>query len=133
MQIRFNINETIETEMYYGLYAIYILGGHHIETNPDFYIEIKNIKNGEDIELNEKLLKARDYNLGRKAIQFYTFQINDYGKFRISAHNFQDMIVKESILAFFPLPFSIPHMINSFLKGESRKPKDINRIEILIQ
>ena len=119
--------------MYYGLYAIYILGGHHIETNPDFYIEIKNIKTGKDIELNEKSLKIRDFKLGRKAIKFYTFQINDYGKFSISAHNFQDMIVKESILEFFPFPFSIPHLINSFLKGESRKPKDINSIEILIQ
>ena len=46
MSIKFNIQETIESEIFYGSYVIYILGGHHIETNPDFS---KNFNNGKKI------------------------------------------------------------------------------------
>lgn len=133
MQIRFNINETIETEIFYGFYMIYILGGHYVKTNPDFFIEIKNIETGEEIQLTEKFLKGFDFKFGRKAVQFYTFQINEYGKFRIAAQNYQDIIVKDSIFEVFPFPFSILHIAQSFLLGRSRKKKDLNAIEIFIE
>jgi hypothetical protein len=133
MQIKFNIQETIESEIYHGFYAIYILGGHYIETNPDFYIQIINIETNEEIELTEKNLKARDYKFGRKAIKFYTFQISKYGRFKISVHNYEDIVVKDSMLEVFPFPFSIPLIFTSFLFGKSRKMESIKNIEILIE
>ena len=133
MQLKFTITETIETEVFYGFYALYILGGHYVKVNPDFFIKIENIETGEEIELTEKLLKARDFKLGRKSVLFYTFQINDYGKFRIAAYNYQDIIVKDSMFEIFPFPFSIPYILQSFFLGRSRKKKDLNTIEILIQ
>ncbi len=30
MSIKFNIQETVETELFYGVYCIYILGGHQV-------------------------------------------------------------------------------------------------------
>lgn len=133
MQIKFNIQETTESEIYYGSYVIYILGGHYIETNPDFYIQIVNIETNENIQLTEKSLKGRDYKFGKKAIKFYTFNINDYGKFKISAHNYEDIVVKESILQIFPFPFSIPGRIMSFVLGRSIEKMPINTIEIGIE
>ena len=133
MQIKFNIQETIESEIYYGFYAIYILGGHYIETNPDFYIQIINIETNEEIELTEKNLKARDYKFGRKAIKFYTFQISKYGRFKISVHNYEDIVVKDSMLELFPFPFSIPLIFTSFLFGKSRKMASVKNVEILIE
>lgn len=133
MNLKFNISEVVVTEIYYGFYSIYILGGHYIETNPDFYIEIINIETNESIELIEKNLKARDYKFGIKAIKFYTFEISKYGKFRISSHNYEDIVVKDSMLLKFPFPFSIPYILISFLFGKSRKKKSINTIEILIE
>jgi hypothetical protein len=132
MSIKFNIGQTAESEFHYGLYTIYILGGHHIETNSDFFIEVENIANGEKIELTEKKLKVRDFKHGKKAIKFYEFQINEYGKFKITVHNYIDIIVKESILEAFPFPFSIPHQILSAIIGRSQKPIAISDIEILI-
>ena len=133
MQIKFPITEKIETEIYYGLYAVYILGGHSVKANPDFHIKIENLETGEEVELTEKYLKARDFKSGRKAVMFYTFQINDYGKFRISAANYQDIEVQDSILEVFPFPFSIPHAVMSFIFGKDRKKKNLSQIEILIE
>lgn len=132
MQIKFNISQSAEAEFYYGLYSIYILGGHHIETNPDFFIQIEKIATGEIIELTEKNLKGRDFKHGKKAIKFYEFQINEYGKFKITAHNYDDIVVKDSILEVFPFPFSIPHQILSKILGRSQEPKAVSEIEVLI-
>ncbi|WP_269225189.1 hypothetical protein [Flavobacterium eburneipallidum] len=133
MKLKFDIQETIESEIYYGFYDIYILGGHFIEVNSDFYVQIINIETNEEIELTEKSLKARDYKFGKKAIKFYSFQVNNYGKFRISFHNYGDMVVKDSMLEVFPFPFSIPLILTSFLFGKSRKMESIKNIEILIE
>lgn len=133
MQVKFNITESIETEIHHGFYAVYILGGHSVEANPDFHIQIKNTETGKEVELTEKKFKARDYKFGKKAVRFYTFEIAQYGKYRISAHNYQDITVKDSMLEVFPFPFSIPHLIFSKLLGRSRKPINVHTIEILIE
>lgn len=132
MIIKFGIQETVESEMYYGFYVIHILGGHHIEINPDFYIEIVNIETNETIQLTEKYLKERDFKFGKKAVKFFTFQINEFGKFRISTHNFQDIIVKDSMSEVFPFPFSLPQIILSKILGRSRNKATLDEIEILI-
>lgn len=132
MSIKFNIAKTIESEIYYGSYAIYILGGHHIDVNPDFYIKIVNVENNKEIELTEKSLKSRDFKSGRKAVKFYTFEIDEYGKFEISVHNYKDIVVKDSILELFPFPFNIPNIVLSKVLGRSRKNRSLDDIEILI-
>jgi hypothetical protein len=133
MSIKFNIQETIETELYYGFYAIYILGGHHIKVDSDFHVQIVNIKTNEEIELTEKSLKLRDYKSDKKAVKFFAFQINEYAKFKISVHNYKDIVVKDSILEFFPFPFNIPNIVKSFITGKNRANKTLNSIEILIE
>jgi hypothetical protein len=69
--IQFNIQKTVEKEIFYGSYYIYILGGHHIEANPDFYIKIENIDTGKEIELTEKSLKGRDFKFGKKSYSIF--------------------------------------------------------------
>lgn len=133
MQIKFNIQDTIETEIYYGLYAIYILGGHHIEVNPNFYIQIVNNETKEVIELTEKYLKARDFKFRKKAVRFFTFQINEYAKFKVSVHNYNDIVVKDSILEVYPFPFNIPNIVMSKILGRSRQNRSLDDIEILIE
>jgi hypothetical protein len=132
MSIKFNIQETTESEIFYGSYVIYILGGHHIKTNPDFYVQIVNLETNEDIELREFYLKGRDFKCGKKAIKFYAFDINNYGKFKISVHNYNDIILKDSILEFFSFPFNIPNIVMSKVLGRSRRNRNLDDIEILI-
>ena len=95
MSFKFNIQETIEKELSYGYYSVYILGGHHIDANPDFYIQIINIETNKDVDLKEKSLKLRDFKFGKKAVKFYSFEIMKHGKFKISVHNYYDIIVKD--------------------------------------
>lgn len=133
MSIKFNITETIESEIYYGSYVIYILGGHHIDINPDFYIKIVNIEKNKEIEITEKSLKSRDFKSGKKAVKFFTFENDEYGKFEISVHNYKDIVVKDSILEFFPFPFNIPNILLSKVLGRSRNNRNLNDIEILIE
>lgn len=132
MSFKFNIQETIEKELSYGSYSIYILGGHHIETNPDFYIQIINIETDQEVKLNKNRLKPRDYKFGSKAIKFYRFDIMKFGSYRISVHNYNDIIVKDSILEVFPFPFSIPNIIFSKVFGRSREKLAFKNIEIAI-
>jgi len=133
MSIKFNLTETIESEIYYGSYAIYILGGYHIDINPDFYIKIVNIEKNKEIEITEKSLKSRDFKSGKKAVKFFTFENDEYGKFEISVHNYKDIVVKDSILEFFPFPFNIPNILLSKVLGRSRNNRNLNDIEILIE
>lgn len=133
MSIKFNIQEIIESELFYGSYVIYILGGHHIKTNPDFYVQIVNLETNEDIELTEFNFKGRDFKYGKKAIKFYAFDLSNYGKFKISVHNYKDIVLKDSIFEFFPFPFTIPHIVLSKILGRSRQNRSLDDIEILIQ
>jgi len=132
MPIKFKIQDTVESEIYYGSYVVHILGGHYVKVNPDFYIEIVNIETNEIVQLSEKNLKIRDFKSGKKAVEFFTFQVNEYGKFRISVYNFEDINVNDSMLELFPFPFSLPHSIFSKIFGRSRNKTSLDEIEILI-
>ena len=55
--------------------------------------------------LKEKSLKLRDFKFGKKAVKSYSFEIMKHGKFKISVHNYYDIIVKDSMLEVFPFPF----------------------------
>ncbi|WP_417942073.1 hypothetical protein [Flavobacterium sp. RS13.1] len=130
MAIKLKLNDVIETELYYGFYDIYVLGGFDVQVNPDFFVEILDLETNESILLREKNLKARDYKNGIKAVKFFTFEIYKYTKCRISVHNFEDMIVKDL------MPMPIRDMISDFLFNffSLRKQKEINldQVEILI-
>ena len=133
MSFKFNIQETIEKELSYGYYSVYILGGHHIDANPDFYIQIINIETNKDVDLKEKSLKLRDFKFGKKAVKFYSFEIMKHGKFKISVHNNYDIIVKDSMLEVFPCPFlSMSRFLFSKVLGRSREKLTLNDIEIAI-
>ncbi|TDR25290.1 hypothetical protein [Flavobacterium cheniae] len=133
MSFKFNIQETIEKELSYGSYSVYILGGHHIDANPDFYIQIINIETNKEVDLKEKSLKLRDFKFGKKAVKFYSFEIMKHGKFKISVHNYCDIIVKDSMLEVFPFPFlSMSRFLFSKVLGRSREKLTLNDIEIAI-
>ncbi len=118
MNLVFKLNEVIETEFFYGFYDIYILGGFYIETNPDFFVQIEEINSGEVITLTEHYFQVRDYKSKRQAVKVFSFTITKYGKFKISVHNYEDLIVKQSMLIF----------LKSLLK-----PIPLDQIELLIE
>ena len=133
MSFKFNIQETIEKELSYGSYSVYILGGHHIDANPDFYIQIINIETNKEVDLKEKSLKLRDFKFGKKAVKFYSFEVMKHSKFKISVHNYYDIIVKDSMLEVFPFPFlSMSRFLFSKVLGRSREKLTLNDIEIAI-
>ena len=131
MNLKFKLKEVVEVEMYYGFYEIFVLGGFDVEANPDFFVKIQNIETNEIITLKEKTLKARDYKNGIRAVKFFTFEVGEYGKYKISVQNYDDIIVKYHM----PLLFSF--IFNSFLFRlltfrSAQKTIELDQIEILI-
>jgi hypothetical protein len=56
-----------------------------------------------------------------------------HGKFKISVHNYYDIIVKDSMLEVFPFPFlSMSRFLFSKVLGRSREKLTLNDIEIAI-
>jgi len=131
MNLKFKLKEVVEVEIYYGFYEIFVLGGFDVEVNPDFFVEILNIETNEVITLKEKTLKARDYKNGTKGVKFFSFQVNEYGKYRISVHNYNDMIVKYHMPMLFSSIFnSLPFRLLPFRSAQ--KTIKLDEIEILI-
>ena len=131
MNLKFKLKEVVEVEMYYGFYEIFVLGGFDVEVNPEFFIEILNIETNEVITLKEKTLKARDYKKGIRAVKFFSFEVGEYGKYKISVQNYDDIIVKHH------MPSLIPFIFNSFLFRlltfrSVQKTLELDQIEILI-
>jgi len=131
MKLRFKIGEIVETEIYSGFYEIHILGGFDIRTNPDFYLQIVNIETGNDIELKEKYLKARDYKDGKRAVKFYTFEVGKYGKYRISAHNYKDIVIKHHMPTLFSFIFD-SFIFRMMIFRSKNKIMNVDDVEILI-
>lgn len=125
MMLQFKLNEILEVELYYGFYEIFVLGGFDVKSNPDFFVEILNLKTNESILLVEKQLKARDYKGGKRAVKFFSFQITDASKYRISVHNFEDMIVNYSMPA-------ISSVLLDLFKIRKQIPIELEEVEILI-
>lgn len=131
MNLKFKLGEIIETEIYYGFYEIFVLGGFDVKANPDFFVEIVNVKTNEVITLKEKELKAREYKNGVRAVKFFSFQVGEYGKYKISVHNYEDIVVH------YAMPSLLPFIFNSLLfrllafRG-ANKVIELNKVEILI-
>jgi hypothetical protein len=131
MNLKFKLKEVIEVEIYSGFYNIFVLGGFDVQANPDFFVQILNIKTNEVILLKEKSLKARDYKHGLRAVKFFGFEVVEYGKYEISVHNYDDLIVK------FHMPMLFSFLFNSLFFRlltfrSAQKTIELDEIEILI-
>ncbi|SFD63699.1 hypothetical protein [Flavobacterium phragmitis] len=129
MNLQFRLKEVLEVDLYYGFYDIYVLGGFDVQVNDDFFVEILDLKTNESILLREKSLKIRDYKNGKRAVKYFSFQINEKAKYKISVHNYEDMTVFNSMLG--GNPFSIFNLLKR-LYGIKRKQIQLDEIEILI-
>jgi len=129
MNLQFKLKDVLEVDLYYGFYDIYVLGGFDIQVNDDFFVEILDLKTNESILLREESLKARDYKNGSRAVKFFSFQITEKSKYKISVHNYEDMTVFYSMIGSNPL--SILNLLKR-LYGIKRKQLLLDEIEILI-
>ncbi|MHC0440906.1 hypothetical protein [Flavobacterium sp. 3-210] len=129
MNLQFKLKDILEVDLYYGFYDIYVLGGFDVQVNDDFFVEILDLKTNESILLTEKSFKTRDYKNGKRAVKFFSFQITEKSKYKISVHNYEDMAVFNSMIGNNPL--SILKLLKK-LYGIKRKQVELDEIEILI-
>ncbi|MEN2487668.1 hypothetical protein AAYQ05_07685 [Flavobacterium sp. B11] len=129
MNIQFKLKDVLEVDLYYGFYDIYVLGGFDVQVNDDFFVEILDLKTNESIMLTEKSFKTRDSKNGKRAVKFFSFQITEKARYKISVHNYEDMTVFYSMLG--SNPFSILNLLKR-LYGIKRKQIQLDEIEILI-
>jgi hypothetical protein len=129
MNLQFKLKDVLEVDLYYGFYEIFVLGGFDVKANPDFFIEILDLKTNESILLKEKSLKVRDYKNGNRSVKFFTFQITDKSTYKISVHNYKDLTVYYSMIG--SNPFSIFNLLKK-LYGIKRKQIQLDEVEILI-
>jgi hypothetical protein len=131
MNLKFKLKEVVEVEMYSGFYEIFVLGGFDVKANPDFFVQILNVKTNDVILLKEKSLKARDYKNGSRAVKFFGFEVSEYGNYNISVHNYNDIIVKYNMPMLFSFIFD--SLFFRFLTSRPvQKTIELDEIEILI-
>lgn len=129
MNLQFKLKDVLEVDLYYGFYDIHVLGGFDVQVNDDFFVEILDLKTNESILLREESFKTRDYKKGSRAVKFFSFQITEKSKYKISVHNYEDMTVFYSMLG--SNPFSILNLLKK-LYGIKRKQLSLDEIDILI-
>jgi hypothetical protein len=129
MNLKFKLKDVFEVDLYYGFYEIFFLGGFDVKANPDFFIEILDLKTNESIVLNEKSLKARDYKHGKRAVKFFNFQISNKSRYKISVHNYEDLIVNYAMPSI--SSFGVFSLFD-FLKIRKQAKIELDEIEILI-
>lgn len=129
MNLQFKLKDILEVDLYYGFYDIFVLGGFDVQVNDDFFIEILDLKTNESILLREKNLKVRDYKNGKRAVKFFSFQVTEKSKYKISVHNYEDLTVFDSMIG--ANPFSIFNLLKK-LYGIKRKQIQLDEVEILI-
>jgi len=129
MNLQFKLKDILEVDLYYGFYDIFVLGGFDVQVNDDFFIEILDLKTNESILLREKSLKVRDYKNGKRAVKFFSFQITEKSKYKISVHNYEDLTIFHSMIG--SNPFSILNLLKK-LYGIKRKQIQLDEVEILI-
>ncbi|CAC9976883.1 hypothetical protein [Flavobacterium panici] len=129
MNLQFKLKDVLEVDLYYGFYEIFVVGGFDVRANPDFFVEILDLKTNDSILLREKSFKIRDYKNGKRAVKFFTFQITNKSKFKISVHNYEDLTVYHSMIG--ANPFSIFNLLD-ILGVAKRNPIPLENIEILL-
>lgn len=129
MNLQFKLKDILEVDLYYGFYDIFVLGGFDVQANDDFFIEILDLKTNESILLRENSLKVRDYKNGKRGVKFFSFQVTEKSKYKISVHNYEDLTVFYSMIG--SNPFSILNLLKK-LYGIKRKQIQLDEIEIVI-
>lgn len=90
------IKKSEEFELSYGSYSIYFTGGFTIENLENLDIQLLDLVKNENIKLNEKFLKARDFINRERAILCYNFDILQYSTLRLSINNPEILSIKRS-------------------------------------
>lgn len=129
MILQFKLKDVLEVDLSYGFYEIFVLGGFDVKANPDFFVEILNLKTNESILLKEKTFRARDYKNGKRAVKFFSFQVTQASKYKISVHNYEDMIVNYAMPSVNPLSSFV---LFTLLKLRKQKHIKLDEVEILI-
>lgn len=129
MNLQFKLNDVLQVDLSYGFYEIFVLGGFDVDANPDFFVEILDLKTSESILLKEKNLKTREYKNGKRAVKFFSFQVTQSSKYKISVHNYEDLKISYSIFGSNPL--SILNLLKK-LYGIKKKYIPLDEIELLI-
>ena len=129
MNLQFKLKDILEVDLYYGFYDIFVLGGFDVQANDDFFIEILDLKTNESILLRENSLKVRDYKNGKRGVKFFSFQVTEKAKYKISVHNYEDLTVFYSMIG--SNPFSILNLLKK-LYGIKKKQIQLDEIEIVI-
>lgn len=129
MNLQFKLKDVLEVDLYYGFYEIFVVGGFDVQANPDFFVEILDLKTNDSILLTEKSFKTRDYKNRKRVVKFFTFQITNKSKFKISVHNYEDLTVYHSMIG--ANRFSIFNLLD-ILGVAKRNPIPLENIEILL-
>lgn len=129
MNLQFKLKDVLEVDLYYGFYEIFVVGGFDVQANPDFFIELLDLKTNESILLEEETFKSRDYKNGKRSVKFFSFQITNRSTYRISVHNFEDLVVNYAMPSV--SPFGVFSLF-SFFKIREQKQIESDEIEILI-
>ncbi len=83
-----------------GFYNIYFLGGFKANRNKDFDVVIRNLSNSPSVAIIENQLKFRSIIDNNRAINFYTFEIKEVGKYEIEFINVNNFSMSKSMLLF---------------------------------
>ncbi len=102
---------------YKGQFDLFIIGGFFIKANQNFKINIFNNDTNEQIILRKKCINFKFID-GKRALNYFDFKIETQGNYEISIENFDDLIVKKSML---------------WSKRIFQRAIDLNKIEIMIE
>jgi len=86
-------NDPTQIDLFADRYGIYICGGYNVKTN-SFKIKLTNKTTEETIQVFEHGLKLRDFD----GVQYFYFDIIKTGSYYISFHNYDDLVVKRTML-----------------------------------
>jgi hypothetical protein len=89
-------NNKIELEK--GSYKIYFLGGFYVKANKDFNVIVKKISDNSLVNACELIFKVRTGIENKKAIAYFNLKILEKTIYKIEFVNFEDIIMKESML-----------------------------------
>ncbi len=110
-------------------YEIFVAGGHTVETEPGFSINIFQSGTGEQITLKELTFRVRTYENNKKAVKCYTFEAKEDGNHTVVIGNPECLRVKNSILS----ERGLSQLVFNLLLPERARRKDISEIDLIIR
>ena len=111
------IDTPILIDLTEGHYNIWITGGLSVSLPSDFHINIVGKTNNTKVPINEHKLKVRDFN----GVNLFRVDIPKSDKYQISIENYQDIIVKKTMLPITKLLFPKVDIQKIGLKFQRKK------------